>query len=335
MDKLGIAVIGLHMGYGHFKQANEHPSARLVAVCDTNPAEVERVKAEFPVPLATTDYEEVLASPDVHIVSITTPDHFHLEQTLAAFEAGKHVLVEKPMARTVDECAQMVEAARKANKKLMVAHVCRFYSFFADCKRWIDEGTLGEVFHIETSYIHNYEQIPGFDGWRFDPEKRHFLIGGGCHAIDLARWLGGDVEEVSCYSNHFNIPIQQYDDHWNLNVKFKSGAVGRIMASDGCQRPYNIDCQVWGSKGTVQGDNTSPDYKLCLRTIDRHKWLTLPKETMAKAIASEIGHFVDCVVNDTTPLIDGVDGAKTVATGWAAIESSKQGGAPVKVRNEF
>lgn len=332
--KLGIAVIGLHMGYGHFKQANEHPQAQLVAVCDSQQAEVDKVVGEFPVKLATTNYDDILKSPDVDIVSITTPDHYHLEQTIAAFEAGKHVLVEKPMARTVEECEAMVNAARKYGKKLMVAHVCRFYSFFADCKRWIDEGTLGEVFNIETSYIHNYESIPGWDGWRFDPEKRHFLIGGGCHAIDLARWLGGDIDEVSCYSNHYNIPIQQYDDHWNLNVKFKSGAVGRIMASDGCQRPYNIDCQVWGSKGTVEGDNTSDTFKMCLRTIDRNKWLTLPKETMAKAIASEIGHFVDCVVNDTTPLIDGVDGAKTVATGWAAIESSKTG-KPVKVRNEF
>lgn len=334
MDKLGIAVIGLHMGYGHFKQANEHPKAQLVGVCDTQQSEVDRVMAEFPVKIATTNYDDILKSPDVDIVSITTPDHYHLDQTIAAFEAGKHVLVEKPMARTVEECEAMVNAARKYNKKLMVAHVCRFYKFFEDCKRWIDEGTLGDIYHIETSYIHNYENIPGWDGWRFDPEKRHFLIGGGCHAIDLARWLGGDIEEVSCYSNHYNIPAQKYDDHWNLNVKFKSGAVGRIMASDGCQRPYNIDCQVWGSKGTVEGDNTSPEFKMCLRTIDRNRWLTLPKETMAKAIANEIGHFVDCVVNDSTPLIDGVDGAKTVATGWAAIESSKTG-QPVKVRNEF
>lgn len=334
MDQLGIAVIGLHMGYGHFQQANSHPGARLVAVCDINPAEVERVQAEFPVPLATTDYREVLACPDVHIVSIATPDHYHLEQTVAAFEAGKHVLVEKPMARTVDECEQMVNAARKYNKKLMVAHVCRFYSFFQQCKQWTTDGTLGEIYHVETSYIHNYEEIPGHDGWRFDPEKRHFLIGGGCHAIDLARWLCGDVDEVSCYSNHYGIPVQQYDDHWIINCKFKSGAVGRILASDGCQRPYNIDCQVWGTLGTVEGDNTSDTFKLCLRHVDRNRWLTVPKETMAKAIANEIGHFVDCVINDTTPLIDGVDGAKTVATGWAAIESSRTG-LPVKVRNEF
>jgi len=335
MDKLGIAVIGLHMGYSHFKQANEHPQAQLVAVCDINPAEVERVKAEFPVKIATTNYEEVLASPEVHIVSITTPDHFHLEQARMAFEAGKHVLVEKPMARTIEECEEMIALSRKYNRKLMVAHVCRFYKFFQEVKRWTEEGTLGDIFYVETSYIHNYENIPGFDGWRFDPEKRHFLIGGGCHAIDLARWLGGDIEEVSCYSNHFNIPQQKYDDHWIINAKFTSGAVGRIMASDGCQRPYNIECRVWGTKGTVEGDNTSTEFKLCLRAIDRNKWITLPKETMAKAVGSEIAHFVDCVLNDKTPLIDGVDGAKTVATGWAAIESSRQGGQPVKVRNEF
>lgn len=332
---IGVAVVGYgYWGPNLVRNFSQTDGAQVIAVCDQRPERRELVAKVYPSVKTYSDFDDVLNDPSIDAVAIATPVSSHFDLSLRALQAGKHVLVEKPMARTIDECAQMVEAARKHNKKLMVAHVCRFYSFFADCKRWIDEGTLGNIFNIETSYIHNYENIPGWDGWRFDPEKRHFLIGGGCHAIDLARWLGGDIDEVSCYSNHFNIPVQQYDDHWNLNVKFKSGAVGRIMASDGCQRPYNIDCQVWGSKGTVEGDNTSDTFKMSLTTLQPHQWLTLPKETMAKAIASEIGHFVDCVVNDTTPLIDGVDGAKTVATGWAAIESSKTG-LPVKVRNEF
>lgn len=334
MPSLGIAIVGLHMGYSHFQAIQDNPNLRLVGLCDIDNETLDRIAAEWEVSLATINYEDILSADEVDIVSIATPDPFHEPQTIAALEAGKHVLVEKPMARTVEECENMVAAARKADRKLMVGQVCRFYTFFEQAKQWAEDGTLGEIYFVETTYIHNYEQIPGTGGWRFDPEKRHPLIGAGCHAIDLARWMGGDAEEVSAYGNHFNLPQQQWEDHIIINVKFQAGAVGRIMVSTGCQRPYNIDLELWGTQGTLAGDNTSPEAKLCLRAVDRHTWMQLPKPSMVKAIAAEIAHFVDCILQDRTPLIDGVDGAKTVATAWAAIKSMRTG-RPVKVRNDF
>ncbi len=333
-EKLGVAVIGLRMGRSHFLAAIEHPQAELIAVCDTDEETVKRTQEQYNVPIATTNWEELVDRDDIQIASVCTPDHFHCEMTVAFLDAGKHVIVEKPMARTVEECEQMIAAARRNNLKLMVAQVCRFYSFFQTAKRWSEDGTLGEVYYVETSYLHNYEDIPGVGEWRWDPEKRHPLVGGGCHAIDLARWIAGDAEEVHAYGNHYNIPQQKWEDMITINVKFKSGAIGRILNSSGCQRPYNIDLQIWGTKGTLIGDNTSDTALLSLRQVDRKRWLTLPKPPMAKAVASELAHFIDCVVNDKQPLIDGVDGAKTVALAWAAIESI-QTGQPVKCRNEF
>jgi predicted dehydrogenase len=122
---------------------------------------------------------------------------------------------------------------------------------------------------------------------------------------------------------------------WILNLEFANDVIGRVTVSSGCQRPYNIDLKVWGTKGTLEGDNTSPEAKMSLRQVDRHRWMDVPKSRMAKALAGEMAHFIDCILNDKTPLIDGVDGAKTVATAWAAIESSANGGKPVEVRNDF
>jgi len=333
-ERLGIAVIGLHMGRSHFLAAMEHPQAELVGLCDTDEELLASQQAAYGVPFATTDWRELLERDDVHIASVCAPDHFHHEMTVALLRAGKHVIVEKPMARTIEECAEMVQVAREENLKLMVAHVCRFYSFFQSAKQWSEDGTLGEVYYVETSYLHNYEDIPGAGGWRYDPEKRHPLVGGGCHAIDLARWICGDAEEVHAYGNHYNIPQQKWEDLITINVRFRSGAVGRILNSSGCQRPYNIDLQVWGTKGTLQGDNTRETALLSLRAVDRKRWVELPKASMAKAVAGELGHFIDCVLNDRTPLIDGVDGAKTVALAWAAIEAMATG-QPVECRNDF
>ncbi len=333
-DKLGVGFIGLHMGGGQLRQVATMPNARVAAICDLNEDLLRSLQQEFNVPLATTNYEELCASPDVDIVSVATPDYLHLEQAVCAFEHGKHVMVEKPMARTVEECQAMIDAWRKAGTKAMTAHVARFYQFFQKIKQWCSDGTLGDPYYVYTSYIHNYEQIPGFDGWRFDPEKRHMLIGGGCHAIDLARWIGGEVAEVSCYANHFNIPVLKTDDHFCVNLKFQNGMVGHVTGSFGCAHPYNIDLHVWGTQGTVIATNTTDTAQLCLRSIDRHKWMTVPAAREGKGLAAEFAVLIDAIRNDTEIDSDLVSGARTVAVGWAAIESANEG-RPVKPKLDF
>jgi len=333
-DRLGIGIIGLRMGYGHFNSLKDMPDVDLVAVCDLDESILERIQRDFEVPLATTDYRELVEHPDVDLVSVAAPDYLHREQTVAAFESGKHVMVEKPMARTIEECEQMIAAGRKAGKQLMVAHMARFYGMFRQIYDWCQDGTLGEPYHIYASYIHNYEEIPGFDGWRFDLEKRHQLIGGGCHALDLARWLGGEVAEVSCYANHFNIPVLDTDDHFNINLNFESGCVGHVTVSVGCTHPYNMDCHVWGTKGTVLASNTKDTARLCLRQTDRHKWMDFPSPREAKAVAAEFRVLIDAIRSGETPMSDGVSGARTVALGWAAIESANEA-RPVVPKRDF
>ena len=114
-DRLGIGIIGLRMGYAQFTQLKDMPDVDLVAVCDLDETVVRRAERDFEVPLATTEYREVVEHPDVDIVSVATPDYLHVEQSVAALENGKQVMVEKPMARTVEECEAMIAAGREAD----------------------------------------------------------------------------------------------------------------------------------------------------------------------------------------------------------------------------
>jgi len=333
-DKLGVGFIGMHMGGGQLRQVATMADAKVAAICDLDEDLVKSLQKEFDIPLATTDYEELCASPDVDIVSVAAPDYLHREMAVCAFENRKHVMVEKPLARTVEECQEIVDAWREAGTKGMTAHVARFYQLFQQIKKWCSDGTLGEPYHVYTSYIHNYEQIPGFDGWRFDPEKRHQLIGGGCHALDLARWIGGEAAEVSCYANHYNIPALDTDDHFNVNVKFENGMVGHVTGSFGCAHPYNIDLHVWGTGGSVIATNTLDSAKLCLRQLDRNKWMDYPGGREAKGLANEFQVLINAIRNDEDPDSDIVSGARTVALGWAAIESANEG-RPVAPKTDF
>ena len=161
MSQLGIAIIGMGMGAAHLRNANAHESARVIAICDLNEKYLGELQREFNVPFATTVYEEILARPDVQIVSIATPDWLHHEMTLAALRAGKHVLVEKPMALNVAQCAEMVTAARRTGLKLMVGHICRFYPFFEQVKRWAEDGTLGTPYYVEITYCKTHRKGEG------------------------------------------------------------------------------------------------------------------------------------------------------------------------------
>jgi predicted dehydrogenase len=218
----------------------------------------------------------------------------------------------------------------------MVGQVCRFYPFFQQVKKMVDDGVLGTVFHIDTTYIHNMEGVGGVGNWRFNREWRHHLVGGGCHAVDLARWICGDAEEVHCYGNHFNIPECPTEDQMNANVKFVNGAIGRVMTAIGQTRPYVIRCHVWGTQGTIEGDNVAEEAQFTLRQFSdwKQQMITIPTHKSAKPISNELDHFITCILEDRRPLVDEVEGAKTVATCEAAVQSMATG-LPVRVKNDF
>ena len=124
----------------------------------------------------------------IDAVIIASPDQNHRQMILDSLNAGKHILCEKPLALTREDCGAIVEAVKKSDKKFMVGQICRYTPGFKQAKEIIESGAIGELTFVESEYAHDYSHIYAAGSWRSDP-VRNGVVGGGCHAVDLLRWI--------------------------------------------------------------------------------------------------------------------------------------------------
>ncbi len=337
MKKVRMAVIGLKT-FGrksHVVGVKGNENAELIAVCDIDEAMAKMVAEEHGVPYYL-DYKELLKREDLDAVTIATPDQVHREIAIAALAAGKHVLCEKPLALTVEDCKAMVEASKQYGKKLMVGQICRLAPSFLLAKELIDRGEIGEIFFMESEYAHDYAKKVG-PNWRFDPKSpRHPVTGGACHAMDLMRWIVGDPTEVFAYANKKMLAACPTDDCVIAVMKFPNEVIGKMFTSIGCKRRYTMRTCIYGSKGTIIVDNTSADLSLFKSEIAGSEAFTpsienqsleikIPVRAVKHNIHDEMKNFVNCILTDTDPETDGIEGAKTVAACCAIVESTLTG----------
>jgi UDP-N-acetyl-2-amino-2-deoxyglucuronate dehydrogenase len=200
MEPLKVAVIGLKgIGRTHLSAIASVPEVRLTAVCDVLEDVAAAAAAEHGVP-HYADLDRLLADADVEAVSLGTPHHLHAPQAVRALEAGKHVLTEKPMARTARECDAMIEAARKACRKLGVHHQYRTTPPHMHARKLVDAGEIGPVLRVLWSS--NGVRTQAYydsDAWRgrWETEGGGVLINQTVHDLDLLCWLCGTPAEVS------------------------------------------------------------------------------------------------------------------------------------------
>jgi len=330
---LRAGVIGARMGEAHVAAYVQHAATEVAVVCDTDLERAQQVAAKHNVPKAVADYRELLAE-DVDIVSVASPDMAHREQCVAALEAGAHVLCEKPLALTIEDCEAIVAAADAAATLFMVGQVCRFAPGFALTKTLIDDGLIGNLFLVESEYAHNYTHARGVDDWRLHP-LRHPFVGGACHAVDLVRWIAGNAEEVHAYGNHFVMKEWPTDDCVTANLRFATGVIGSVMCSIGCHRPYTMRSCFYGDAGTIISSNTAPAIQVySAKYPTKHEFWELPVDLSSHNVASEVDELVRHILSGEPVPTDAREGARTVATCLAAVEST-QTGQPVKVRNDF
>ena len=320
------------MAKTHMKAVQANDRAILAAVCDIDEAKARETAEAFGVRYST-DYRDLLTD-DIDAVIIVTPDQLHREMVEAALAAGKHVLCEKPLALTREDLAAIVAAGRASDRVLMVGQICRYTPGFAQAKAIIDAGEIGELYFVESEYAHDYAKIPGVGGWRTDP-RRHGMIGGGCHAVDLLRWVAGDPTEVTAYGSHFCLPEIPYDDCTIAILRFPTGCVGKVFCSTGCKRGYTMRSCFYGTKGTIITDNTSPEMT-AFRTNADGKAVAeqVPIVVNNHNAVGEFAEFCDLILDGGEVKTTAREGAKAVAACLAIVESAKSG-RPVAVDYTF
>ena len=301
---LNVGVISCSdMAQSHMLAVKNHEQAYLAAICDVDEEKLREAGDKMGVEARYTDYRELLRHPGLDAVIIVTPDQLHREMVEESLKVGLHVLCEKPLALLREDLNAIVAASRASDKKLMVGQICRFTPGFAKAKELIDAGELGDIYYVESEYAHDYQDILSENGWRSDPD-RNGVVGGGCHAVDLLRWIAGDPIEVTAYANHKMLPIVPYDDCTIAILRFENDVIGKVFVSTGCKRAYTMRSSFYGTKGTVVCDNTSPS-------------ITFYKSREFRA-------FADAILNDKPVPTDALQGAKTIAACMAIVDSANE-----------
>jgi predicted dehydrogenase len=264
-------------------------TAHIDAIAATSKGQVTDVVSSRPIDAAElsrkhgrpirvhTDLDAMLADPHVDVVDITGYPDQHAAQFIRAAKAGKHIIIEKPLAIEWADVVAMRKAADESGVKVCVCFECRFSSQFLATKSVLDAGLLGTLHYGEIDYYHGIGPWYGQYRWNI---KRGLggsaLLTAGCHALDaLLLCMGSDVEEVTTYASQSANPIfsaYEYPTTSTTILKFKSGAVGKCAAVVDCLQPYYFHTHLVGSEGSLL-DNRFHSQKL--DGLNRHAWSQL------------------------------------------------------------
>jgi len=331
MDKVKVGVIGLGMGQGHLKHYEGNANAEVVALCDIDRERLDQVLEDRTAVKGFTDYKEMLNLKDLQAVSVALPNFLHAPVTMDALQAGKHVMCEKPMAMNAAEAEEMKAAAEKAGKLLMMHFNMRYMSTAATLKPIIEAGTLGDIYHVTTTYLRR-DGYPRPGGWFGQKDKSGGgpLIDLGVHRIDLALWLIGYPKPVAVLGNVYDMLAREKLAHLDFDcedfstamIRFENGCTMYVAASwDGYPEPGRaVTMGIYGT-GAYAFEGAG-ELTLCKKESGVPAAATLevqqPKETAQD-------HFVECILEGKQPLPSAEHGVIVMKILDAIYESARTG----------
>lgn len=296
--KIRLAIIGTGgMASRHADMFGAIRTCKIEAACDIDPEKAVAFATRYSIPQVFTDYKKLLASPDIDAVSIVVPDAFHAPIALACIKAGKHLLCEKPLALNYADAKRMLVAAKKAGVVNMVNFSYRDWSATQAIAKLIHAGKLGELRHIEASYLQSWLASKVWGDWRTSPSwlwrlsKKHGSNGVlgdvGIHILDFAMFPAGRINKVYCQLKTFakakDDQIGEYvldaNDSAVMNVSFENGAIGTIHTTRWSGGNGNrLSLQISGTLGTIDfdSDRSTTSYRICAgANLDKNEWLTV------------------------------------------------------------
>ena len=289
--KYHVAVIG----YGwaataHIAAINASSSAQVTAVWSSRPLDSAELSTRHGSPIkAHTDLAAMLADPSIHVVDITSYPNQHAAQFIAAARAGKHIIVEKPLAIEWSDILAMQRAAEESGVRVCVCFECRWSSQFLATKAVLDAGLVGTLHYGEIDYFHGIG--PWYGQYRWNTKKElggSALLTAGCHALDaLLLCLGGDVEEVTSYatqSAHPTFAAYEYPTCTTSLLRFASGAVGKCAAVVDCFQPYYFHTHLVGSEGSILDHKF---HSMKLAGLDKGAWSQLSMKMLDSGDVSD------------------------------------------------
>lgn len=329
---VGICLIGVgRAGAVHGKNFSQHIiGSKVVAIVDNNAESAIKAAKEFGAEKWYTNHKEALKQENLDAVVISTPTYTHAEIAIDAAEAGKHIFCEKPMALTLKEADEMISAARRAGVKLQIGFMRRFDPEFQTAKRIIEDGVIGKP-----SIIKSTGHGPGLPPpWACDPETSIGMLAEvNSHDFDSVRWLiGSNISRVYAEAEAIAVPELKgkYPDFYDravVTLRFANGSLGLI--DGGCPVKYGYDArvEVLGTEGVMLiGELRYQSVIICKKetgvyTSTFSSW----RDRFREAYLEEDRHFINCIINDKTPLASGEDGRAALEAVLAATKSIKEG----------
>lgn len=330
---INTAVVGLgHWGPNLARNFAELPDASLYTLCDSDDARLDQLGRRYPAAKKMDRFEEVLAGGEVDAVVLATPVHTHFDMAAAALRAGKHVMVEKPMAQTSDQCRELIRLAEEAGRILMVGHVFLYNAAVRWVKEYIQSGELGEVYYVYSQRLNLGRVRQDVNAlWNFAPHDLSIL----------SYWLGEGPERVTARGYSYIQP--GIEDVVFATLDYPSGVGANVHIS--WLDPNKVRrMTVVGSQKMVVYDDVSADakikvydkgvtrepredvslgqyesfgeFQLLLRAGD----VLIPKIDFVEPLRLECGHFVECIIDGKVPLSDGHNGLQVVE----ALEMAQQ-----------
>ncbi len=342
--RVGVLGAGQVAQAAHFESANKARNVRLLAICDVAEDLLARMAATHAPDRTYTEFDQMLADPEIDAVVVATADAFHVPACLAALKAGKHVLCEKPIGTAVDEVEDLAKVVRDSGRVLQVGHMKRFDAGLQSARDFIRDE-MGGMIALKGWYCDSTHRYAMTDAVQplivhsaasrkpaEDPKadrRRYYMLAHGCHLLDTARFLGGEIVEVQArLLERFGIWC------WFVDIAFSTGALGHLDLTIAVRMDWNEGFQIYGENGSVTGKTYNPWFYKSSEVDIFHEATGATTRVLGADghfYRRQMEAFADTCLHGTETGAATIEDGLASVRGMAAVARSAETGQPVRL----